>query len=302
MTTDSAIGSAASRYLLGRRMRTLREHAGLSLREASRRLDVAQSQISRMENGEAPVQAADLKLACEVYDVTDADQIRALTDLASATRRSKAAKNWLSSYADVMSDNFALFVELEAAASALTWYEADYVPGLLQTRDYAYNLMRAERLTGAELDPDALTRRVEIRLNRQRILDRESGAPEFSVVLSETVLRRRIGGPAVMAGQLRHLVEMAKRPGIEIQVMPIEREHAGLATGPFCLLDFPPSGPLIEPSLIYVDGHLGFFWSDKAEEVALHRTARANLRETALDPRRSAEFIEQKLAELQQLT
>jgi transcriptional regulator with XRE-family HTH domain len=292
MTTDSATESVA-RHLVGRHLRTRRERAGLSLREASRRIGAAQSQVSRVENGEAPVRVEDIELACRVYGVTDLDEIRALMDLARETRQSRA-KNWLSSYADVVSDNFALFIGLEASASALSWYEIDYIPGLLQTRDYAHHLMQAARLTGNEVDPRQLERRLEIRMNRQLILDRESGAPELKVVLSEAVLLRGIGGAQTMAGQLEHLLDMAKRPGIGIRVMPLEREHAGLATGPFCLLDFPPRGPLIEPSIVYVDGHLGFFWSDKAADVELHRTAGRNLWEAALSEQESADFIAQR--------
>jgi transcriptional regulator with XRE-family HTH domain len=301
MTTETATGSAAPRYLLGRHLRAFRECAGLSLREASRRLEMGQSQVSRVENGEAPVRASDIELACQVYGVTDPDQIRALMDLARDTRQPRA-KNWLSSYADVVSENFVLFVGLEAAASSLAWYETDYVAGLLQTRDYAYDLMRAERLTGKELDPDLLERRLEIRLNRQRILERESGAPELAVVLSEAALLRVIGGAQTMADQLSHLLEMAKRPGLEIRVMPLDREHAGLATGQFSLLDFPSRGPLNEPSGVYVDGYLGFFWADKPAEVDLYRTAWRNLWETALSERQSADFIKQRLKEMRDLT
>jgi transcriptional regulator with XRE-family HTH domain len=198
-------------YLLGRHLNRFREGAGLSLRDASRKLEMVQSQVSRVENGGAPVRGEDVELACKVYGVTDTDLVRALMDLAKDTRQSRA-KNWLSSYADVVSDNFALYVGLESAASALAWYEAEFVPGLLQTREYARSVMELERFTGKPLAADWLERRLEFRLRRQQLLTRDSGAPELTVVVGEAALRRGIGGSDTMAGQLAHLLEVAQRP------------------------------------------------------------------------------------------
>lgn len=300
MTTEPATGSAVSRYLLGRHLTRFREGAGLSLREASRKLDMVQSQVSRVENGEAPVRGEDVELACKVYGITDTDLVRALMDLAKDTRQSRA-KNWLSSYADVVSDNFALYVGLEAAASALAWYEAEFVPGLLQTREYARSVMELERFTGKPLAADWLERRLEFRLRRQQILTRKSGAPELKVVVGEAALRRGIGGADTMAGQLTHLLEIAQRPNVEIRIMPLDREHGGLTTGQFILLDFPPRGHgrLIEPSSVYVDGYLGFFLTDKTEEVELYRKVWSNVWDTALTPEQSIEAMKQRISELQ---
>ncbi|GAA3117319.1 transcriptional regulator with XRE-family HTH domain [Kribbella aluminosa] len=298
MTSESALDSAASRSLLGRRLRRARESVGLSLREASRRTSVPLSQLSRLENGKAPVAPDDLVPFFKEYAVTDAEQISALTELARSTKRST---NWRDSYASVISPNFAQFIELEASASALTWYENAYVPGLLQTRGYVRGLMDLEPTVGIETPAAELTKRIEVRLNRQRILDRETGAPTLSVVLTEAVIRVRVGSAAVMAEQLKHLVEMAARPGIEIQIMPDDRHNAGLLIMPFCLLDFPSTWPLTEPSRVYIDQRAGFFWLDSPTEIDTYRKARANLRETALDQQQSVDYIEQKLAELQNL-
>jgi transcriptional regulator with XRE-family HTH domain len=299
MTLESVIGSVVPRYLLGRHLRELREAAGLSLRQAGSELEMSASTVSRLENGESPVRSLDVEQACKVYGVADAELVRALMDLAKETRATKA-KNWLSSYADLVSDNFVLFTGLEASTSSLALYETDLVPGLLQTRDYAKSIMGDERFTRSTIDPDVLERRLEIRLNRQQILERESGAPRLDVVLSEAVVRRRVGGDETMAGQLTHLLDMAQRPDVAIRIMPFEvEEHAGMTTGPFALLGFPSRGPLVEWSGAYVDGFLGFFWSDKPDEVELLQKAWANLWETALDDAKSAEFIKHRLSQLQ---
>lgn len=302
MTLESAIGAVVPRYQLGRHLRELREASGLSLRQAGELLEKSAATVSRLENGESPVRSLDVEQACKLYNVKDPDLVRALMDLAKETRPRKA-QNWLSSYADVVSDNFVWFVGLEAAASSLSQFETNLVPGLLQTREYAHVVMSAERLTGTQLDPDLLERRLEIRLNRQLILDRESGAPDLSVVLHEAVVQQRIGGAATMAGQLAHLLEMAQRPNVAVRILPLDREeHSGLTTGAFTLLGFPPRGPLIEPPSVYVDGYLGFFFADKPEEVELHRTAWNNLWGTALSDRQSAEFMRHRMRELQHLT
>jgi transcriptional regulator with XRE-family HTH domain len=294
MATESAISSAVPRYQLGQHLRELREAAGLSVRQAGQRMEMSASTVSRVENGETPVRSVDVEQACKIYGVTDEELIHALVELAKETRQAKA-KYWLSSYTDVVADNFVLYIGLEASTSALSWYETDLVPGLLQTREYAHSIMTLEHLTGKQIVTEQLERRLETRLRRQLILDRETDAPALSVVLGEAVLRRRIGGVETMAGQLDHLLELAKRPSIDIRVMPLDREHAGLVTGPFILLDFPPRGPLVERPGVYVDGHLGFFYADKTEEVEMYRTTWASVWDTALSSRDSVDFIDQRL-------
>jgi transcriptional regulator with XRE-family HTH domain len=299
MTTATA-GTAVSRHQLGRHLTRFREGAGLTLREASRKLDIAQSQVSRVENGEAPIRGEDVDRACTVYGITDLDLRRALIELAKETRQPRA-NNWLSSYADVVSDNFALYVGLEAAASALAWYEPEFVPGLLQTPDYARHVMKLERFTGKQIEADKLNRRLEFRLRRQQVLTREPTAPMLSVVVGEVALRGFDGSPAVMAGQLEHLVAAAAWPNVEIQVMPLGREHGGQTTGQFIVLDFPPRGGLIEPSSVYVDGYLGFFLTDKADEAERYRNVWTNVRDTALTPADSLDVIGERIGELQRL-
>ncbi|MFG1820627.1 helix-turn-helix domain-containing protein [Kribbella sp. NPDC049174] len=299
MTTQSATGTV-SRIQLGRHLRELREGARISLREAGRRLELSAATVSRMENGETSVRSLDVEQACKIYGVSDPEVVRSLMDLALETK----AKSWLQSYADVVSDNFAMYVGFEAAASALAWYEPDFVPGLLQTHDYARSVMELERFTGKQPAPDLMERRLDFRLDRQQILRRESGAPELTVVVGEAALRRSIGGAETMAGQLAHLLEITHLTNIELRVMPLDREHGGLTTGQFIVLDFPSrgNGRLIEPPGVYVDGYLGFHYTVKPDEVELYRTAWSTVWDTAYDAEQSADFISHRLEELQQRT
>ncbi|MEU4607509.1 DUF5753 domain-containing protein [Kribbella sp. NPDC023972] len=117
---------------------------------------------------------------------------------------------------------------------------------------------------------------------------------------SAAAVRRCVGGTE-FAGQLAHLLAMAQRPNVEIRIMPFDiKAHAGFTTGPFTLLGFPPRGPLIERPIVYVDGYLGFFFGTRADEVAGHENAWANLAKTALSTNESANLITQRLQELQQ--
>jgi len=111
----------------------------------------------------------------------------------------------------------------------------------------------------------------------------------------------RLMSVSSMAGQLAHLLDIAQRPNVEIRIMPLDREHGGLTTGQFILLDSPPRGHgrLIEPSSIYVDGYLGFFLTDKAEEVELYRKVWANVWDTALTLEQSIGTMQQRISELQ---
>jgi transcriptional regulator with XRE-family HTH domain len=292
--TESAIGSTVARRQLGRHLLALREGARISLREAGRRLEMSAAKVSRVENGEVSVRSLDVEQACKIYGVTDPELIRSLMDLAKETK----GRSWWQSYADVISETFAVYVDLEAAASELAWYETEFVPGLLQTREYARSLMATERFTGKQLDTGLLERRLEVRLTRQRILIRKSAPPVLTVVLGEAALRRGIGGAETMAGQLAHLLEMTKLANVEIRVMTLDREHAGLTTGQFVMLEFPRNGRLIEPPGVYVDGYLGFLYLDKPDEVELYQRAWTNVWDTALSARQSIDFIKQRLNEL----
>ncbi|MEV0287914.1 helix-turn-helix transcriptional regulator [Kribbella sp. NPDC050820] len=299
MTTQPTIGATVSRIQLGRHLQELRERAKLSLRKVAEELEVSAAKWSRVENGETSVRSLDVAHACRIFGVADDELVHSLMDLAKQTK----AKSWLDSYADVVSEHFAMYIELEAAASQLTWYETDLVPGLLQTREYASGIMAIERFTGTELDAADLERRLQVRLTRQKILTRESGAPVLRVVLGEAALHRRIGGPTTMAGQLAHLLKTARLGNVEIRLMPLEREHAGLTTGPFIVLDFPPrgNGRLIEPSTVYIDGYAGFLYLQEPEQVELYQAVWTNVWDTALTARQSIDCIKQRLKELQQV-
>jgi transcriptional regulator with XRE-family HTH domain len=298
--TSSAVDSSYSRTVIGTRLRGHRERCGMPLRRLADELQVSAAKWSRVENGEISVRSLDVERACQVFGDVDEIEIKALMELAKQTK----SKSWVASYDDVVSANFRRYISLEEAAEAMHWYETDYMPSLLQTDDYARAIIATERFTGRELAPESLERRLEVRMNRQRILDREQRPLELEVVLSEAALLRVIGSAATMAGQLEHLLDASGRRNIAVRVVPLDREHGGLTvSGQFILLDFPPlaAGRLVEPSNVYVDGYLGFHLTAQADDVDVYRAAWASLWETAYDEQESTDFIERRLRRLRTL-
>ncbi|MEO3744305.1 DUF5753 domain-containing protein [Plantactinospora sp. B5E13] len=168
----------------------------------------------------------------------------------------------------------------ETEASAIFGFEPLLVPGLLQTADYTRALMKACGVP----DPDAQFR-VAARLGRQAVLTRDE-SPEIHAVLDEGVLRRALGGPAVMARQLRHLLEMARRPRLKIQVVPLAvGGHTGLDGG-FSIIDFPR-----HKSVVHLEHKLASLFLEEPADVATFRRTAEALAGLALSPAESIEFI-----------
>jgi transcriptional regulator with XRE-family HTH domain len=220
-------------------LRRLREEAGLTHSEVARRLDWSASKLSRIETGQSRVQTGDVRDLLGAYGVTDEATAEALVQLAREARR----RGWWTRYTDVLGSG--TYVGLEADASALHTYESMFVPGLLQTEDYARAIIRADL---AKPDPETLERRLAARMARQEILSRPD-PPQIWAVLDESVVGRPVGGPAVMRAQLQYLIEVSNRPNtpLTLQVLPLTvGAHPGM-NGPFVILEFqspndPPDG------------------------------------------------------------
>src|SRR5690606_15524211 len=164
---------------------------------------------------------------------------------------------WWYRYNDLLPSWFQAYVGLEEAASRIRTYEVQFVPGLLQTKEYA----RAVIMAGAR--PEEIARRVQMRLERQLILEREN-PPMLWAVIDEAALRRPIGGADVMRGQLRHLIEMMERPNITIQIVPFSSGGHAAEGGAFSILRF--ADPEL-PDIVYVEQLASALYLDKPEEL-----------------------------------
>ncbi|WP_433375188.1 helix-turn-helix domain-containing protein [Streptosporangium sp. CA-115845] len=260
----------------------------LTVRSAASKLEWSEAKIWRIETGQTSLRSLDVETMCKIYGAP-ADLTQALMGLAKETK----GRGWWHAYGDVIPEGFDLYIGLEEAASHLAWYQSELVPGLLQTADYAHTLISADNpgLTEGEIE-----RRVHVRIARQALLARVTDPAVLRVVLSESVLRRPIGGENLMARQLTHLVEVGELPNVTIRVVPFSHGlHPGVMSGSFVTLRFPANsnGKEIEPPTVYVDGFTGALYLDKEGEIERYDVAFGAIWDAALDERESKNLISQ---------
>jgi transcriptional regulator with XRE-family HTH domain len=249
-------GPTVLRIVLGSQLRRLREQRQITCEEAGEAIRASHSKISRMELGRVRFRrrdVADLLGLYGVEDVVETESMLALADRANEP-------GWWHSYSDILPNWFEVYIGLEEAASRIRAYEVQFVPGLVQTEDYA----RAVTLLG---HPDApgheVERRVGLRMRRQSLLAGED-PPHFWAVVDEAVLRRPLGGRSVMRGQLRHLIEITESPNVTLQVVPFELGGHAAAGGPFSILRFAERDL---PDVVYLEQLTSALYLDKREDV-----------------------------------
>jgi transcriptional regulator with XRE-family HTH domain len=252
---DRLVGPTVSRLLLGARLRRAREAHGIPREEAGKCIRASQSKISRLECGRTGFKPRDVADLLTLYQVTDDAERVTLLELA----RQANTPGWWQPYGELIPTWFETFLGLEQAASLIRSYEVQFVPGLLQTPEYA----RAVITAGDEDIPDScIERRVELRILRQRIL-RQSNPPQLWAVIDEAALRRPIGGPATMRAQLQHLIEVAALPHVTVQVIPF---HVGghAAGGPIAILRF--AEPEL-PDVVFLEQLISAIYPTKQDDI-----------------------------------
>ncbi|MFG1667632.1 helix-turn-helix domain-containing protein [Streptomyces sp. Y7] len=267
--------------VLGRRLQELRKAKGLSAQEVGHRLRQAHTTVIRMEQAKVTLKWATVKAMLEIYgvDETEAMQFLALTDQANEP-------GWWQSYRDALPSWFAVHVSLENSATHIRGYEPHVVPGLLQTDDYARDVLRLNRPRPTQ---EELDRRVALRMERQALLTRTDPAPpQLWIIMDETVLRRPAGEPEVMKAQIDRLVEAMDLPNVTLQVLAFTAGlHPG-AFGPFTLFRFPMPD---FPDIVCTDNLSSATYSENDEEVALHREVLDRMSAQAMSKRRTREFL-----------
>ncbi|MEU8183156.1 helix-turn-helix transcriptional regulator [Micromonospora sp. NPDC049044] len=278
-------GSTVPRRQLGRYLRELRENAYVTVTAAAKELEWSAPRIWRYETGQVSMHPNDVAAMCRVYGASP-ETIETMRALARETK----AHGWWHSYGEAIKDWFKLYVGLEAAATRIRKYEADLIPGLLQTVEYMTEVIATDHPQLGEPERQA---KVDVRLRRQRLLARAiPRAPRLDVILSEAVLRRPLRDRAAMARQLESLVVSSRQHNIGIRVLPLD---AGLVrwaqAGTFTMLDFPSEVREPEPTTIYMDGPCGAVYLDKTHEIEIYEDAWRSLGERALGVDESRELI-----------
>lgn len=276
----SASGPTVLRMLLGGQLRRLREAKEITRDDAGYTIRASESKISRMELGRVGFKERDVADLLTLYGVTDQSERESL--LALARRANEAG--WWQRYGDAHPKWFESYLGLEADAALIRTYELQFVPGLLQTADYARAVIR---LGHRGADPADLERRVALRMERQAALHRH-GRPRLWAVIDEAVLRRHIGGPEVMRGQLDALIKASAHPYITVQVISFAAGGHAAAGGAFTLLRFDASDV---PDIVYMEQLTSGLYVDQRRDVDSYVEAMERLCVEAESPERTVEFL-----------
>jgi transcriptional regulator with XRE-family HTH domain len=275
------------RMLLGRQLRRMREAAGITPERAGDEIGGSRSKISRMETGKTAYKIEDVADLLSLYGVTDKQRRAEILAMA----RHSNAPDWWRKYSDILPGWFETYLGLESAARTIRSFEIQFVPALFQTEDYA----RAVTRLGHKAAPDEeIDDRVALRLKRQAVLNRP-GPPVVWSVMDEGVLRRRVGGPAVMRAQLRHLIEAAAMPHVIFQVVPFGLgAHAG-AAGSFTVLRFAERDL---PDVVYIEQLTGAMYLEQRVDVEHYLEVINQLSGEALAPGATVRLMEQVAREI----
>jgi transcriptional regulator with XRE-family HTH domain len=270
------------RRRLGMELRQLREDAELTIEQVAARLEVSDSKISRIENGQVGATPRDVRDMVTLYGVAG-QRLDNLMQLARETRE----KPWWNEYSDLQPDAAAF----EAEASSILMFAPMLLPGLLQTPGYARAVLREILF---DLPPEEIDRRVEFRIKRQARLA-ESTPPKLWVVVDEAILHRMIGDPVTMHQQLKLLMEKARLPHMTLQLLPFSGgAHAGL-DGPFTIIRFPEP---TDRDMIYFE-HTGWeHYLDNPDAIALHLSLFDQIRAAALKPDDSLKVLDEQAEKL----
>jgi transcriptional regulator with XRE-family HTH domain len=279
-------GPTVLRILLGSQLRLLREAAGITREDAGYAIRASGSKISRIELGRVSFKERDIADLLELYGVAGAESAT-LVELAKEAN----SPGWWHKYGDVLPDWFSVYVGLEEAASLIRLYEVQFVPGLLQTADYARAVVRLGQ-PGAT--PEEIEHRVSLRLGRQELLTKPGG-PRLWAVVDEAALRRPLGGSEVMRAQLVRLIEATREPNITLQVVPFLSGGHAAEAGAFTIMRFPEPDL---PDVVYLEQLTSALYLDKRDDVERYTEVMERLSVESESPERSVHILSGMLEEV----
>jgi transcriptional regulator with XRE-family HTH domain len=278
---ETPVEATVLRMMLGGQLRRLREAADITPERAGYVIRASRSKISRLETGRVKLKPRDVQDLLTLYGVTDESEQAKVLQLV----RQSNTPDWWTKYSDILPSWFEIYLGFESAASTIRSFEIQFVHGLFQTEDYARAVTRLGRKTAPA---EEIEDRVRLRLSRQALHARQK-PPRIWSVMDEAVLRRPVGGAAVMRGQLKHLLEMAKQPHVTLQVVPFSRGgHAG-ESGSFTVLRFEERDL---PDVVYVEQLTGAIYLDQRADVEQYLEVVDALSGEALTPVATTRFIE----------
>ena len=264
---------------LAAELRRLRRVADMNREEASAQTGINNATLYRIETARARPQMRTLAALLNLYGV-DAEQREYLTILC----RDAGKQGWLRPYHSDLPEEYTAYISFEAEAAGVRNYESLFIPGLLQTEEYARAVIRGGLPMAGEPEVED---RVQARMERQAVLTKEAPLKLWAII-DEAALCRMVGGGKVMRAQLAHLADMVKVPNITFQVIPFDAgAHPGMP-GAFVLMDF--TDPM-DTDLIYIDSMAGDLFLESDADVSRYSSIFDNLRAVALSPDASVTFV-----------
>jgi len=260
---------------LGAELRELRDAKKLTTREVAKHLGWSASTVSRTENGMRNISSEDVAALLVLYGVTGKERDRLL-----ALARESDQPGWWETQHPGLPSQLTALIGFESQATQIVDVELILMPGLLQTPEYARAMLDAASVPGLQAET-----RVATRLGRQALLSRPA-PPEYLAIVDESVLRRPVGGKAVMAEQIRHMCRATERPNVAVQVIPYDLgAHAGLS-GSYVLLEFAKAR-----TIVHLEHKRSSLFLDEPDDIAPFVATVDTLRNVALDPIRSIECL-----------
>jgi hypothetical protein len=280
-------GPTVLRIVLGSHLRRLREQHNISAEDAGYAIRASHSKISRMELGRVGFKERDVADLLTLYGVLDPDERAVVLSLMEQAN----TPGWWHQYGDVLPSWFEVYIGLEEAASLIRTYEVQFVPGLLQTEDYARAVIR---LGHPEAPAGEIERRVRVRMTRRECLT-SAEPPTLWAIMDEAALRRPMGGREVMRGQLEHLIEMSSLTHVTLQVVPFDAGGHAAAGGPFAILRF---GEQSLPDVVYLEQLTSALYLDKLADVDKYLHTMNRLSVEAARPKDTVQLLTDLLKQL----
>lgn len=280
-------GPTVRRIILGNNLRRLREQRGITFQAAARTIGASQPKLSRLELGRGGCKEHDIAALLTLYGVEDEAEREHYLALA----RGANTTGWWHLYSDVTPAWMETFLGLEEAASLIRSYQAQRIPGLLQTADYARAFAQ---VAYPNADEAAIERHVDLRLRRQQILGHADQPARYWVVLDEAALRRPLGGRTVMRAQIKHLLGILELSNITVQVARLATGRFAAVVSPLTILRF--AEPDL-PDVAYIEQLTSALYLDKRNDVERYLLTMDGLCAAAEKQEASQEMLEQLLAE-----
>lgn len=280
------VSPTVRRRRLAAELRRLRANSEVTQQQAASHLGCTQAKIGRFETAKRSPSVGDVSALLDFYGVDSAEREQ-LINLARDARK----RGWWHSYSDVLPEWYETYVGLEAEASSIHTYESEAIPGLLQTREYAYAITKSTLIRAHDAE---IGRRVDLRIQRQERVTGDNPL-ELWAVVGEAALRRRVGGDGVLRRQLEHMLKLGQLPNVTLQVMPLDAGAHPAQAGPFVILRYSNH---IDPDVVYLETHVGGLYLEREIELTNYATMMDHLRAHAVDPEGSVDFIQQRIGEL----